>query len=91
MRARRLVVSDCLACLAFVRDMSIEPPSVDLVPVVREFSDVFPTDLPDIHFERDIDIAIYLESDTKPISIPAYRMALEELWGLSNQLEDLLG
>ena len=74
-----------------MREVSIEPSFVDSAPVVREFSDVFPTDLPGLPPERDIDFAIDLESGIKPISIPPYRMAPIELWELSIQLGDLLG
>ena len=70
MWARRLVASGCLAYLAYVRDVSREGSSVDSVPVVREFADVFPTDLPGLPPDRDIDFAIDLEPDTRPISIP---------------------
>ncbi|KAH0660902.1 hypothetical protein KY289_029650 [Solanum tuberosum] len=91
MRARRLVASGCLVYLAYVRDVSREGSSVDSVPVVREFADVFPTDLPGLPPDRDIDFAIDLEPDTRPISIPPYRMAPAELRELSAQLEDLLG
>ncbi|XP_015159293.1 uncharacterized protein [Solanum tuberosum] len=86
MRSRRLVASGCLAYLAYVRDMSREGPSVDSVPVVREFADVFPTDLPGLPPERDIDFAIDLEPDTFPISISPYRMAPAELRELNVQL-----
>ena len=84
-RARRLVASRCLAYLAHIRDMSREGPSVDSVPVVREYADVFPTDLPGLPLERDIDFAIDLEPGTRPISIPPYRMAPAELRELSVQ------
>ena len=83
MRARRLVTSGCLAYLAYVRDVSAEPHSVDSVPIVREFSDVFPTDLPGLPPERDIDFAIDLEPGSKPISIPPYCIAPAELRELS--------
>ena len=89
-RARRLVASGCLAYLAHIRDVSREGPSVDSVPVVREYADVFPTDLPGLPPERDIDFAIDLEPGTRPISIPPYRMAPAELRELSVQLKDLL-
>ncbi|KAH0642064.1 hypothetical protein KY289_033038 [Solanum tuberosum] len=52
---------------------------------------VFPTDLPGLSPERDIDFPIELEPGTWPISIPPYRMASAELRELSVQLEDLLG
>ena len=70
--------------------MSVEPQSVDSVPIIREFSDVFPNDLQGLPPERDIDFAIDLEPGTKPISIPPYRMAPAELRELSVQLEELL-
>ena len=80
----------CLSNLAFIRDTSVEPPSMDSVPVVQEFSDVFPSDLPGVPPDRDIDFAIDLEPGTKPISIPPYRMAPAELKELKDQLQDLL-
>ena len=55
--------------LAFFRDTSVEPPPMDSVPVVHEFFDVFPSDLPSVPLDRDIDFAIDLEPGTKPISI----------------------
>ncbi|WMV32502.1 hypothetical protein MTR67_025887 [Solanum verrucosum] len=35
-----------LSFLAFIQDTSVEPPSINSVPVVRELVDLFPTDLP---------------------------------------------
>ncbi|XP_049383055.1 uncharacterized protein LOC125847489 [Solanum stenotomum] len=90
MRARRLVVSGCLTYLAYVRDVSREGPSIDSLHVVREFADVFHTDLHGLPPDRDIDFAIDLEPDTRPISILPYQMVPAELRELSFQLEDLL-
>ena len=65
--------------LSFIRDTSVEPHPMDSVPVVQEFLDVFPSDLPGVPPDRDIDLSIDLESGTKPISILPYRMAPTEL------------
>ena len=89
-RAQRLVERGCLSYLDFIRDTSVEPPPMDSVPVVQEFPDVFPSDLPGVPPDRDIDFAIDLEPGTKPISIPPYRMAPAELKELKDQLQDLL-
>ncbi|XP_059315770.1 uncharacterized protein LOC132066481 [Lycium ferocissimum] len=51
---------------------SVHPESV---PVVCEFSEVFPEDLPGIPPDREIEFGIDLLLGTKPISIPPYRMA----------------
>ncbi|XP_075095117.1 uncharacterized protein LOC142173429 [Nicotiana tabacum] len=46
------------------RDISAYTPTVELVPVVKEFPDVFPVDLPRIPPDRDIDFGIDLAPDT---------------------------
>ena len=90
LKARQLVQRGCLAYLANIRDTSIETPLLESIPVVSEFSEVFPTDLPGLPPDRDIDFCIDLERDTQPISIPPYRMAPSELKELKEQLQDLL-
>ena len=59
------------------------------MPIVNEFLDVFPEDLPGVPPLREIDFGIDLEPDTRPISIPPYRMAPAELKELKLQLKDL--
>ena len=44
-------------------------------PVVIEFPDVFPDDLPRLPLDREIDFQIELAPRTKPISRAPYRMA----------------
>lgn len=72
-----------------VRDMTVESPTVELVPVVCEFPDIFLIDLPGLPLERDVDFALEGEPDTKPISILPYRMAPTEFKELSTQLRRL--
>ena len=75
--------------LVSVNDLDHDIPSIDSVPIVNEFLDVFPDDLPRIPPPREIDFCIDLEPDTKPISIPPYKMSLAELKELKLQLKDL--
>jgi len=89
-KAQHMVEKGCLAYLAYVRDTTAETPAIDSVPVVREFSDVFPSDLPGMPPDRDIDFCIDLDPGTHPISIPSYRMAPTELKELKEQLQELL-
>ena len=49
------------------------------IPVVREFPDVFPEDLPCIPLDREIDFQIELAPRTEPISKAPYRMTPLEL------------
>nr|XP_016491152.1 PREDICTED: uncharacterized protein LOC107810837 [Nicotiana tabacum] len=60
------------------------------VPIVNEFPEVFPEDLPGVPPDREIDFGIDLLPDTKPISILPYRMAPAELKELKVQSKDLL-
>ncbi|XP_070026055.1 uncharacterized protein [Nicotiana sylvestris] len=48
LKARHMVEKGCLAYLAYVRDAIAESPMIDSVPVVREFADVFPSDLQEL-------------------------------------------
>jgi hypothetical protein len=57
--------------------------------VVRDFSDVFPEELPGIPPYREIEFIIDLLPETAPISKRLYRMSVEELKELKKQLTEL--
>ena len=59
------------------------------VPIVREYVDVFPEDLPGMPPERDVEFSIDLVPGTAPIAKRPYRMAAPELEELKEQLVDL--
>ena len=63
---------------------------VDEIPVIREFTDVFPYDITGLPPDREVEFTIDLIPGTKPISIPPYRMASVELRELKAHLEELL-
>ncbi|XP_070009610.1 uncharacterized protein [Nicotiana sylvestris] len=90
LKARHLVDKVYLAYLAYVRDTIAESPTIDSVPVAREFANVFPSNLPSMPPDRDIDVCIYLAPSTQPISIPMYHMPPKELKELNEKLEELL-
>jgi hypothetical protein len=60
------------------------------IPVVCEFPDVFPKDLPGLPPKRDVEFVIELKPGTAPISRRLYRMPPNELAELKTQLQDLL-
>ncbi|XP_070022531.1 uncharacterized protein [Nicotiana sylvestris] len=64
MKAQRLLKKGCLCLLAIVNDTRKETVSIENVPIVREFSDVFPKDLPGLPPVREIDFDIDLLPDT---------------------------
>ncbi|XP_070044580.1 uncharacterized protein [Nicotiana tomentosiformis] len=76
--------------LVQVKDVKVESPTFQSFPVVNEFSDVFPEELSGLPPERETEFAINILPDTRPISIPPYRMELVELRELKEQPRDLL-
>ncbi|XP_070032550.1 uncharacterized protein [Nicotiana tomentosiformis] len=90
LKARHMVEKGCLAYLDYIWDTTTETPTIDSMSVVWEFSDVFPSDLPGMPPDCDIDFYIDLAPGTQPISIPLYRMAPKEFKDLKEQLEELL-
>ncbi|XP_070001867.1 uncharacterized protein [Nicotiana sylvestris] len=89
LKAQQMVRKGCLSYLTFVRYGSVETPTIDSVLVVHDFLDVFPTDLPGMSPDRDIDFSINLVPGTQPISIPPYHMEPAELKELKEQLQEL--
>jgi hypothetical protein len=60
------------------------------VPVVNEFCDVFPEELPGMPPDRDIKFMIELKLGTAPIYKTPYRMATPELAELEKHIKELL-
>jgi hypothetical protein len=48
--------------------------SIEEIPMVQEFLDVFPDDLPGIPPKRDIEFKIELQPGTTPVAKSPYRM-----------------
>jgi hypothetical protein len=65
---------------------SVSGPTLDQVPVVCEYPNVFPEELPGMPPDRDIEFII----ETAPIAQRAYRMNPQELEELKRQLADML-
>jgi hypothetical protein len=69
---------------------SVSGSTLDQVPVVCEYPDVFPEELPGMPPDRDIEFIIELVPGTAPIAQRAYRMNPQELEELKRQLTDML-
>ena len=59
-------------------------------PLLRDFRDVFPEELPGLPPRREFDFAIEIKPGTEPISKAPYRMTTIELVELKAQLQELL-
>ena len=71
-------------------DTQKETTSIKDVPVVQEFEDVFPEDLPGVPPEREVEFRIELIPGAKPVAKALYRLASSELQELMTQVQDLL-
>ncbi|KAG8483157.1 hypothetical protein CXB51_022108 [Gossypium anomalum] len=89
MKTFSIVRKGCEAYFAYVIDSRVSERKVELVPVVCEFSDVFPEELPGLPLIREVEFGIELVPGIIPILIAPYRMALTELKELKSQLQEL--
>ena len=90
MEARRFLRKGCEALLALILDSKREQVNLENIPMIREFNDVFPEELPRVPLEREVDLSIEVVQGTTPISRAPYRMAPTELKELKTQLQELL-
>ena len=79
LEAKKLLHKGCEAYLAHVIDISTSKGTLESVPIVHKFSNVFPEDLPRLPLDRELEFGIGLLPESTPISIPPYRMALVKL------------
>ncbi|KAA3461346.1 zf-CCHC domain-containing protein/RVP_2 domain-containing protein [Gossypium australe] len=84
MSAQRYVRKGCDAYIAYVLDTKVSEKKIESVPVVCEYPDVFPEELPGLPPVREVEYAIELVPGTSPISIAPYRMAPTKIYVLKN-------
>ena len=60
------------------------------VPVVKDYPDVFPEELPGMPPDRDIEFFIELLPGTWPISKRPYRIPVNDLEEIKKQIKELL-
>ena len=90
MQARRVMRKGCEPFLSVILDFKRGQVDVEKIPVVREFLDVFPEELPSIPLEREVDLSIEIVRGTTPMSKAPYRMPPTELKELKSQLQELM-
>ncbi|KAA3481547.1 DNA/RNA polymerases superfamily protein [Gossypium australe] len=88
LKAERMVRKGCEAFLAFISALEAKELSVRDVRAVKEFSDVFPKELPRLPPDHEVEFGIDLLPGA--VSIALYRMAPKELVELKAQIQELL-
>ena len=69
---------------------TLEVESLGAIPVVREYPDVFPEDLPGLPPDRAVEFSIELLLGTAPVFRKPYKMSSNDLAEMKVQLQDLL-
>ncbi len=89
-KATRMMFKGYEAYLACVVTTIAKATTVQDVPIVRDYLDVFPDELPGLPPHRAVDFEIRLVPGTELISKAPYRLAPVEMVELKVQLQDLL-
>ncbi|XP_042426166.1 uncharacterized protein LOC122014037 [Zingiber officinale] len=91
MQAQRLLSQGCQGyLLSMIKTDQDHTPQLSDIPIVREYPDVFPEELPGLPPKRQVEFTIELIPGTAPVSKAPYRMAPKELEELKIQLQELL-
>lgn len=78
----------CQAFMVHVTEDKSKERRLEDVPVVSEFPEVFPEDLPGLPPERQVEFQIELVPGAAPVAKAPYRLAPSELKELSEQLKE---
>ncbi|KAD3067059.1 hypothetical protein E3N88_34939 [Mikania micrantha] len=90
MKARKYLKKQYVVFLAHVTDKKGKEKQLHDIPVVKEFPEVFPEDLPGVPPPRQVEFRIDLVPGAAPVAKSPYRLAPAEMQELSSQLQELL-
>ena len=78
-RASKMLRQGCIGYLCYATKVKEEEIKIEDIPIICEFPDVFPKELPGVPPQRKIDFQIELITGVQPTSKALYRMAPTEL------------
>ncbi|GJV74297.1 putative reverse transcriptase domain-containing protein [Tanacetum coccineum] len=88
-KTEKYISRGCQVFMIQVVEKKADEKRLEDIPVVKEFPDVFPEDLPGIPPVRQVEFQIDLIPGAAPIARTPYRLAPSEMQELSNQLQEL--
>ena len=89
-RAQNLLRRGCERYMCNVMETKTPKTSLNNIPVVQEFLDVFLEEIPGMPLPREVEFCIDFIPGSNPIYRAPYRMELAELKELKTQLDELL-
>ncbi|GKD19524.1 putative reverse transcriptase domain-containing protein [Tanacetum coccineum] len=88
-KTERYISRGCQVFIIQVMEKKSDEKRLEDIPVVREFPEVFPKDLPGLPPVWQVEFQIDLIPGTTPVARAPYRLAPSEMQELSNQLQEL--
>ncbi|GJT00092.1 putative reverse transcriptase domain-containing protein [Tanacetum coccineum] len=88
-KARKYIERGCHLFVAHVTEKEPKERRLEDVPIIRDFPEVFPNDLPGLLPPRQVEFKIELVPGAAPVARAPYRLAPSEMKELSNQLKEL--
>ncbi|GJQ96611.1 putative nucleotidyltransferase, ribonuclease H [Tanacetum coccineum] len=88
-KTERYISRGCQVFVAQIMEKKSDEKRLEDIPVVREFPEVFPEDLPGLPPVRQVEFQIDLIPRATPVARAPYRLAPSEMQELSNQLQEL--
>ncbi|GJT78751.1 putative reverse transcriptase domain-containing protein [Tanacetum coccineum] len=79
----------CQVFIAQIMEKKLDEKRLEDIPVVIEFLEIFPEDLPGLPPVRQVEFQIDLIPGATPVARAPYRLAPSEMQELSNQLQEL--
>ncbi|GKE91327.1 putative reverse transcriptase domain-containing protein [Tanacetum coccineum] len=89
-KARKYVERGCHLFLAYVTKKKSKEKRLEDMPVIHDFPEVFPVELPGLPLPRQVEFRIDLVPGAAPVERAPYRLAPSEMKELSVQLQELL-
>ncbi|GJV41654.1 putative nucleotidyltransferase, ribonuclease H [Tanacetum coccineum] len=88
-KTERYISRGCQVFIAQVMEKKSDEKRLEDIPIVREFPDVFPEELPGLPPVRQVEFQIDLIPGAAPVARAPYRLAPSEMQELSSQLQEL--
>ncbi|GJZ68699.1 putative reverse transcriptase domain-containing protein [Tanacetum coccineum] len=88
-KARKYIERGCHLFVAHVTEKEPKEKRLNDVPIIRDFPEVFPDDLPGLPLPRQVEFRIELVPGAAPVARAPYRLAPTELKELLDQLKEL--
>ncbi|GJZ06461.1 putative reverse transcriptase domain-containing protein, partial [Tanacetum coccineum] len=88
-KTQKYIKKGCELFLAQVTEQESKEKRLEDVPVIRDFPEVFPEELPGLPPPRQVEFRIDLIPGAAPVARAPYRLAPSEMKELSDQLQEL--